>query len=103
MKAHDNVLINIHGLNMNGNHWQRPREFLPDRFDPEHPLSKTPSGEKRSPYAIAAFSGGRRICFGKSFAELSGKALLTMMTQRFDISFVNKDLLTAETPLMQIG
>ena len=29
--------------------WQRPREFLPDRFDPNSPLFLTPDGKKRKP------------------------------------------------------
>ena len=32
------------------------------------------------------------LCLGKAFAELTGSALVTMMTQCFDMSFVNTDL-----------
>lgn len=80
VKAHETLIINLHGLHTNANQWQRPFEFLPDRFDPTHTLAKTPSGEKRHPYAFVPFSGGTRICFGKSLAEMGGKTLLTMMT-----------------------
>ena len=42
------------------------------------------------------FFGGRRICFGKAFAELNARAMLTMMTECFDMSFVNKELYNAQ-------
>ena len=80
VKANDNLLINIAGLHRNADYWQRPNEFLPDRFDPSHPLSKSPNGERRSAYAFLPFSGGKRICFGKTFAECILKVILTMMT-----------------------
>ena len=87
-KAHTVIMINIYGLHRNENYWQRPYEFLPDRFDPRHELSKTPSGEKRSPYAWLPFNGGKRICFGKNFAEYVLRVMLTMATQRFDFEFI---------------
>ena len=80
VKAYEGLFINIIGLHMNQSQWQRPTEFLPDRFDPAHPLSKTPSGQKRHTFAWLPFNGGKRICFGKTFAEISLKFLLTMMT-----------------------
>ena len=65
----DCLVVNFSGLHMSTAQWQRPTEFLPRRFDPTHSLSKTPAGEKRNPYAWSPFNGGRRICFGKTFAE----------------------------------
>ena len=92
------------GLHLNGNQWQRPYEFLPDRFDPNHPLSRTPAGDKRNPYSWLPFLGGRRICFGKAFAEVMGKAMVTMMTQRFDLCFANKELYNAQRiPKVYVG
>jgi len=85
------MTINIFGLHRNANQWQRPTEFLPDRFDPDCELSKTSDGRKRHPFAWLPFSGGKRICFGKTFAEFVVKMLVTMMTQRFDMSFVDKE------------
>ena len=80
VKARESISINILGLHMNANQWQRPAEFLPDRFDPLHPLSKTPKGEKRKAYAWLPFNGGKRICFGKTFSEHVIKVMLTMVT-----------------------
>ena len=80
IKAKDILLINIIGLHYNSSQWQRPFEFLPDRFDPTHPLSKTPTGHKRNNFSFLPFNGGKRICFGKTFAEAAMKVFLTMMT-----------------------
>ena len=50
------------------------------------------------------FSGGSRICFGKNFAELMGKAYLTMITQQFDITFAEGSPYNADLkPCMMIG
>ena len=44
VKAYTALSINITAMCYNAKYWQRPYEFLPDRFDPQHELSKTPSG-----------------------------------------------------------
>ena len=85
------LIILAWGCHRNGNYWQSPLEFLPDRFDPEHELSRTPSGQKRHSFAWFPFNGGKRICFGKTFSELNLKVIVTMMIQRFDISLVDKE------------
>ena len=95
-KKGDTVYITIYGLQHNPSQWQRPHEFLPDRFDTSHPLSKTPSGEKRNTFAWLPFSGGRRVCFGKTFAEVMMKIVLSMMTQRFDFTFVDTEKFNKE-------
>ena len=74
-------------MHRNSTQWQRPYEFLPDRFDADHPLSLTPSGKKRHPMAFLAWHGGKRICFGKTFAEMVLKVISTMMAHKFDFKF----------------
>jgi len=61
--------VNFHGLHYNYKEWQRPHEFIPERFDNSNPLSRTPDGRKRSAVCWTPFFGGMRICFGKTFAE----------------------------------
>lgn len=95
VKAGQWLIFNITGLQHNGNQWQRPFEFLPDRFDQYHELSRTPDGKKRNAYAWLPFMGGRRVCLGKQFAEIMAKAILTMMTQRFEMCFENKEVYNA--------
>lgn len=50
--------------------------FNPDRWD----NWTTDSG---SPYAISAFSGGPRVCVGRSFAYLEMKAILVELLSKF--------------------
>jgi cytochrome P450 len=47
---------------------------LPERFDTSNPDNKwllTSDGKPRNPLAFTPFYGGKRICLGKSFAELA--------------------------------
>ena len=92
VKAGDRIRVLNWGLHKNSAEWQRPHEFLPERFDTESPLYLTPSGKKRNPMSWAPFSGGKRICFGKTFAESNLKIMLTYFTQFFDFEYVDKTL-----------
>ena len=53
---------------------------MPERFDKESPLYLTPDGKKRHAFAYAPFNGGRRVCFGKTFAEANLKFLIIYLT-----------------------
>ena len=44
IKAKDDISVNIIGLHFHQDQWQRPREFIPERWDNSNPLSLTPSG-----------------------------------------------------------
>jgi len=76
----DEILFLMYGLHYNSSEWQRMNEFLPERFDPTSPLYLTPSGKKRNPFSWAPFSGGKRICFGKTFAEANLKMITVYMS-----------------------
>ena len=91
IKSDCNIYVNISGLHMNAKQWQRPKEFLPQRFDPNDPLYLTPDGKKRHTMSLAPFNGGKRICFGKTFAESSARLASTYISQYFDFEFVEKD------------
>ena len=79
-KEGDVIMNNFHGLHHNSSEWQRPSEFLPLRFDNTLKLSLTPGGKKRNPASFCPFSGGARICMGKTFAEASLKIVMTYLT-----------------------
>ena len=104
MKAFDVIAINIYGLHHSVSQWQRPFDFLPDRFDPSHPLSKTPSGEKRHAMSWLPFNGGKRVCFGKTFVEYVLNVTTIMMAKRFNIEFIEKGKYDQSTlPRLIIG
>lgn len=103
-RAGDSLVVNFSGLHMSASEWQRPCEFLPRRFDPSHELSRTPAGAKRNPYAWSPFNGGRRICFGKTFAEANLRIVGTYLSQYFDFEFVDKARYNrGNLPLNEIG
>ena len=95
-KKGDVYVINFRGLHYHADEWQRPNEFLPDRFDPDSPLYLAPSGRKRHPFCYVPFSGGKRVCFGKTSGELNMKFMATYLSQNFNFEFVDKDKYTAD-------
>ena len=99
----DTVEVNIEALHFNQNEWQRPYEFLPERFDMNHELSLTPAGKKRNAYSFIPFSGGKRICFGKTFAEMNLKVVAVYLSQYFDFEMVDKKYKANNYPLLSIG
>ena len=80
IKAGDELVLLNCAMGFNTSQWQRPFEFLPERFDPDSPLFLTPDGKKRLPFAYTPFLGGRRVCFGKTFAEANLKIVTTYLT-----------------------
>lgn len=105
VRAGDVLQINISGLHKNPAEWQRPKEFIPERFDSSSPLSLTPAGTKRKTMSFCPFYGGKRVCFGKTFAEANLKIMATYLSQYFEMEFVEKDKYpdTHNLPMAQIG
>ena len=80
IKAYDPLLINTYSMHHSSKYWQDPRRFNPDRFDHSHPDSLTPDGKKRPQACWLPFNGGKRICFGNTFALMSLKVLTSMLS-----------------------
>ena len=58
--------------------WQKPEEFLPERFDPENDLFYKPgTKESRHPKSYIPFTFGIRNCLGQTLAKLELKVLLS--------------------------
>ena len=91
LKAGDRIVIDTYGLHTNSDEWQRPFEFLPERFDSSHELFLRPDGKRRHPMSLSPFNGGKRICFGKTFGESSTRMACTYLTQFFDMEFIDKE------------
>ncbi|XP_043945199.1 cytochrome P450 3A2-like [Protopterus annectens] len=73
------VLIPIYALHHDPKHWPEPEEFRPERFGEENKKSI-------NPFAYLPFGAGPRNCIGFRFAQVSLKAAITGILQRF--SFV---------------
>ena len=80
VKAYDPLLINTYSMHHSSKYWQDPELFNPNRFDHAHPDSLTPDGKKRPQLSWLPFNGGKRICFGKTFAEMAIKVFNSMIT-----------------------
>lgn len=76
------VVILVHYLHRNPVVWEKPDEFIPERF-----LEST----KRHPYAYVPFSAGPRNCIGQRFALMEEKTVLSHLIRRLD--FTSKDLM----------
>ena len=89
IKKGDMIVINLQAIHTNPDQWQQPRSFLPERFDPKSSLYLKPNGEKRHPFAFGPFIGGKRICVGKTFAEIVAKFVIPALLSRLRFEFVD--------------
>ena len=98
--------VNINGINIkkgtaffismacmhrNEKEWIDPDTFDPDRFDPASKMYKRPDGSNRNPLAFNPFLGGKRICLGKTFAEVTLRLTLPLYYHHFDFEFVKEE------------
>jgi len=73
--------------------WQKPYEYIPERFDPESEYYHIPGEKKaRKQMSFVAFSSAIRKCPAPTFAYLELKVLLGYFLSRFEYK-VAKDLL----------
>ena len=73
--------------------WHQPEKFLPERFDPEHKLFKTPFGEDRPEFSFVPFSLGARKCLGYHFALLVIPIMIMNMLNKLEFEHVDKTLM----------
>ena len=90
VRAGDIFVVHIKALHRNPTEWQRPSEFLPERWDLYNPLNLTPSGTKRDTMSFVPFMGGKRVCFGKTFAEIASRTVTTMLINAFKFEFIEE-------------
>ena len=76
----DRFSIFTNALSKDSSQWQRPTEFIPERFDPDSPLYLTADGEKRNTFAMMPFNGGARVCMGKTQAEINSRIMMIFIT-----------------------
>lgn len=72
--------------------WPNPDEYRPERFDlkdPDNKWTKTSDGKPRNPLAFTPFYGGKRICLGKTFAEVMVRFTLPLIFFHCDFAFTN--------------
>ena len=87
----DAFIIGTQFIQMDPRQWTQPDSFIPDRFNPDSPLYLKPGGGKRNTYAYSPFSGGQRVCLGKTFAEVTLKFTLPLYYHYFNFELVNEE------------
>jgi retinoid hydroxylase len=60
--------------------WDDPERFDPDRFLPPR------EEDRRTPYALATFGGGPRICLGINFAQVEVMALVAHVLRHYRLT-----------------
>ena len=85
LKKGTEINVAIHAIHRDPRHWQRPNEFLPERFDPNSTLYKTPEGKRRSPHAFLPFSYGTRSCAGQLLAQMELQVLVAFLVLKLDM------------------
>lgn len=95
-------MINMHHLHHNKDEWIEPDRYIPERFDPSSKYYLTPSGKKRSPMSFSPFLGGKRVCLGKTFADLVSKVVAPSILHNFEFSFVDPEQ-AAKKPLNNVN
>jgi len=83
------VLIGAYNLHRHPNFWERPEQFLPERWlDGNRPASRS---------VYLPFGAGPRACVGTHFASVEGPLLLALIGRRYDLQLAQE---TVEPELM---
>ena len=98
----DTFVVNIESVCHDPTIWRAPEVFNPDRFDPASEWYLRPDNKPRSPLAFCAFSGGKRVCLGKTFADIMLGYTIPLIYYHFDFTFTNEDQATNK-PYYQSG
>lgn len=76
--------ISIGNIHSDPKEWHKPDQFIPDRFDSNSEYFKRPDGKQRHPLSFSPFTSGRRICIGKTFAEILARHTIPLIYYHYD-------------------
>lgn len=72
--------------------WREPDRYMPERFDTRNKdniWSLTSEGKPRNPLAFTPFMGGKRVCLGKTFAEVNFRFTIPLLFHYLDFEFAD--------------
>ena len=84
--ANTQVFINAWAIHRNPSSWERPEEFIPERFE------NITIDYKGQDFEFVTFGSGRRGCPGMAFAIASTEFIITNLLYWFDWKFVGDGL-----------
>jgi cytochrome P450 len=76
--ANSAAFINLWSINRHPDYWERPTDFLPERFNPERLT-------ERQEKAFVSFASGPRECQGKQFAMIELQIILINFMREFNL------------------
>lgn len=79
----------IYQMHVNPAEWIFPKAFIPDRFDPSSEFYLRPDQTKRNPLTFNPFLGGKRVCLGKSFAEITIRHTIPLLYHFLDFEYAD--------------
>ncbi|TVU06540.1 hypothetical protein EJB05_49761, partial [Eragrostis curvula] len=78
------AIVNAWALARDPSHWDRPEEFMPERFIVEEGGSAAAVDHKGNDFLYLPFGTGRRICPGINFAIATIEVMLANLVYHFD-------------------
>lgn len=84
------VFVCVYNIHRHSDFWDRPHEFLPERFLSKH------SREQWHRCAYIPFGAGERFCIGRHFASLELLAFLAQVVGAFDLEAVGSGTIKSE-------
>ena len=79
------VTISTYYPHYNPDYFEKPFEYIPERFDPQSEYFFKPgTKEPRDPKCYVPFGVGLRNCAGQTLAKLETKVLLSRLITRID-------------------
>lgn len=83
--------ISFESIHHNPDQWPQPEKFEPKRFDMsscDNPWILTREGKPRNPLSFTPFMGGKRVCIGKTFAELLVRFTMPLLYHHFEFELL---------------
>lgn len=71
-----NIITAYHSTHHDPTHWEKPEEFMPERWTEEFE-------HKKHPFQYLPFGAGERTCLGKQMATIEIRTIIAMLSQHF--------------------
>lgn len=93
IRAGDHIVVQQGLLHHDAKHWgPLHNKYIPERFDSDSEYFNAPDGKHRHPYSFAPFSGGHRICLGKTFAETVAKKMVALVFKLYSLEHSDPEM-----------
>lgn len=92
-KKQDPFMILFDSIHHDPVQWREPDRWVPERFDTrnrENEWALTSDGKPRNPLAFTPFMGGKRVCLGKTFAEVTVRFTIPLLYHFYEFDFVDE-------------